>query len=235
MTGTALGYAAPVIDAVAEMLDGVFVEAQSMRRELAECFHRFDADAPTTRDVAAMQPRLVTALRNGGGLLKGAGVVLAPGLLMDARLWIDWWALDDTGAIGPAVFDFDEDSLDFYDYTGADWYLAPRNGARRSLVGPYVDFNGINDYIVTATVPVTVDDRFVGVAGADLSVDELEREAHRGQPALFTRNSSSSTRRTGSWRRRRRDTSPDHCCMPTRTPNAMPLSGVSWSIVVVGG
>ena len=124
------------------MVDGVFTEALSMRDELADCFHRYDADAPTTRDVAAVQPRLVTALRNGGGLIRGAGVVLAPGLLMDAGLWIDWWALDDTGAIGPAVFDFDEDSLDFYDYTCADWYLAPRDGTRRSLVGPYVDFNG---------------------------------------------------------------------------------------------
>ena len=102
-------------------------------------------------------------------------MVLAPGLLMDAGRWIDWWALDDTGAIGPAVFDFDEDSLDFYDYTCADWYLAPRDGTQRSLVGPYVDFNGLNDYIVTATIPVTVGGRFVGVAGADLSVDELER------------------------------------------------------------
>ena len=70
---------------------------------------------------------------------------------------------------------FDERSLDYYDYTGAEWYLAPRAGVVRSLVGPYVDFNGLNDYIVTATTPVFVDDAFVGIAGADLSVDKIER------------------------------------------------------------
>ena len=234
MTGTVLGNAAPVIDAVAEMVDGVFAEAQSIRRELADCFHRFGADAPTTRDVAAIQPRLVTALRNGGGLLKGAGVVLAPGLLMDARLWIDWWALDDTGAIGPAVFDFDEDSLDFYDYTGADWYLAPRNGTGRSLVGPYVDFNGINDYIVTATVPVTVDGRFVGVAGADLSVDELERRLivanRRYHAELVVVNASD---------RIVASTSARHVAgsLLHADPGAKchAVVGVSWSIVALGG
>ena len=234
MTGTTLGNAAPVIDAVAEMVDGVFIEAQSMRRELADCFHRFDADAPTTRDVAAIQPRLVTALRNGGGLLKGAGVVLAPGVLMDARLWIDWWALDGTGEIGPAVFDFDEDSLDFYDYTCADWYLAPRNGSRRSLVGPYVDFNGINDYIVTATVPVIVDGRFVGVAGADLSVDELERRLivanRRFHAELVVVNASD---------RIVASTSPRHVVgsLLQADPDAKchAVGGFSWSIVTLGG
>lgn len=233
MTGTVRGNAAPVVDAVTEMMDGVFIEAQSLRDELADCFRRFGADAPTTRDVAAIQPRVVTALRNGSGLLRGAGVVLAPGLLMDARLWIDWWALDDTGAIGPSVFDFDEDSLDFYDYTGADWYLAPRNGSQRSLVGPYVDFNGINDYIVTATVPVTVDGRFVGVAGADLSVDELERRLivanRRFHTELVVVNASERIVASTSARH-----------VPGSLLHAGPdakrhaISGVSWSIVVVG-
>ena len=216
------------------MVDGVFTEALSMRDELADCFRRYDADAPTTRDVAAVQPRLVTALRNGGGLIRGAGVVLAPGLLMDAGRWIEWWALDDTGAIGPAVFDFDEDSLDFYDYTCADWYLAPRDGTQRSLVGPYVDFNGLNDYIVTATIPVTVGGRFVGVAGADLSVDELERRLNianrRVRAELVVLNASGRIVASTSVRH-----VAGSLLHPGPATESHAVGGVSWSIVVFGG
>jgi hypothetical protein len=215
------------------MIDGTFEEIQSTRESLATCIRRFDADAPTTADIATSRPRLVSALRNGGGLVRGAGVVLAPGMLMDARLWIEWWTLDGAGDVRRAAFDFDEDSLDFYDYSRADWYLAPRHGNQRSLVGPYVDFNGINEYIVTATVPVTIDGRFVGVAGADLSVDELERRLHtanrRNRTELAVVNASN---------RIVASTSPRHVVgslLRVKTDTEChAIGGISWSVVIVG-
>ena len=234
MTGTLVGDAAPVVDAVAGLLDAVFAEAESIRDKLVDCFRRFGADAPTTRDVRAVEDGVVSALRAGDGLIRGAGVVLAPATLMDARLWINWWARDTAGAIGPAVFDFHEDSLDFYDYTRADWFLAPRRGVERSLVGPYIDVNGINDYIVTATIPVLVADRFVAVAGVDLSVDEFERRLGRANRRLHAelvvvnaegRIIASTCARylAGS------------LLKPTSATKPIAVNGVSWSVVMVGG
>lgn len=173
-----------MIEAVAEMVDNVFRQVNSVRDQLAACFRAFGDDGVTRRDVASLQARLRRLLIEGQGLLRGAGVVLAPAQLMDAARWIDWWVIDDAGSVQATVFDFDERSLDYYDYTHAEWYLAPRAGVVRSLVGPYVDFNGLNDYIVTATTPVLVDDAFVGIAGADLSVDKIERRLVSARRAL---------------------------------------------------
>lgn len=175
MSVSLLGDATPVVDAVSTMLDGVFGHVRAVCDDLRACFDRCGDDAVTRRDLASLQPRLHAALGHSGGLLRGTGVVLAPARLMDARLWIDWWVIDREGIVHPTYFEFDERSLDYYDYTRAEWYLSPESGTLLSLVGPYVDFNGIDDYIVTATSPMLVDGQFVGVAGADLAVDEIER------------------------------------------------------------
>ncbi len=175
MSVSLLGDATPVVDAVSTMLDGVFAHVREVRDELRACFDRCGDDAVTRRDLTSLQPRLHAALGQSGGLLRGTGVVLAPARLMDARLWIDWWVIDREGIVHPTYFEFDERSLDYYDYTRAECYLSPESGTLHSLVGPYVDFNGIDDYIVTATSPMLVDGQFVGVAGADLAVDEIER------------------------------------------------------------
>jgi hypothetical protein len=162
------------------MIDGVFAQVKSVRDALADCFRVLSEDGLPRRDITAIQPRLQIELRNSHGLLRGIGVVLAPGVLMDARLWIDWWVMNDAGGVQAAAFDFDQHSLNFNDYTVAEWYRSPQQGHERCLIGPYVDFNGLNDYIVTATMPVDIEGHFVGVAGADLRLDEIERRLYAG-------------------------------------------------------
>ena len=59
---------------------------------------------------------------------------MAPGRLSDAPMWIEWWQLD-AEAVSRTQFSFDPESIDFYDYTRADWFLVPhREGARSSSV-----------------------------------------------------------------------------------------------------
>jgi hypothetical protein len=226
-----------VVDAVAEMVNNVFGQVNSVRDRLAACFRTFGDDGVTRRDIASVQPGLRRALLEGQGLLRGAGVVLAPAQLMDAALWIDWWVIDDAGTMQPAVFEFDEHSLDYYDYTDAEWYLAARDGADRSLVGPYVDFNGLNDYIVTATTPVLVHDRFVGIAGADLSVDKIERRLVAARKALSNDRFRGEFVIVNRSDRIVASTSAHHISgslLRTSETYRHGITGVSWSIAVVG-
>lgn len=237
MTRTLTDDMASVVDVVAEMVDGVFRQVDAVRDQLAECFRALGADGVTRRDVATLQPRLQRTLLDGERLLRGAGVVLAPGQLMDARLWLDWWVIDGAGVMQPAVFDLEEDSLDYYDYTGAEWYLTPRNGTPRSLVGPYVDFNGLNDYIVTATTPVLDDDRFVGVAGADLSVDNIERRLVALRKTLVHSRFSGELAIVSGSDRIVASTSAHHVAgslfRAADADRIYAVPGVSWSMIVV--
>jgi hypothetical protein len=57
-----------------------------------------------------------------------------------------------------------------------------RNSARH-VAGPYVDYACTNEYALTVAAPVTIHDRFAGVAAADVLVSSLERQL---LPALRT-------------------------------------------------
>ena len=107
-------------------------------------------------------------------------------------------------------YSFDPESIDFYDYTRADWFLVSYREGARSVAGPYIDFGGVNDYILTMTTPILPGRSFAGVAGADLRVDELERRLYHAA-AGCRRTSRSSTTPTGSSGRPLRGSSPARC------------------------
>lgn len=163
---------------VSTVLDEVFERITVLRHELALMFAAAAEDPLTRKDLVRLEPRVLAELSNRESIRCGMGVIMTPGVLMDATMWIEWWVRDSRGDVRNADFDFNENSLDFYDYTVAEWFMAPRRGVERSLVGPYVDFNGVDDYIVTATSPLLVGDQCVAVVGSDLRVDTLERRLY---------------------------------------------------------
>ncbi|MCP8465388.1 cache domain-containing protein [Pseudomonas sp. ZM23] len=54
------------------------------------------------------------------------------------------------------------------------WFARPRSTGRPSVVGPSVDLYGTDLYILVFFVPIQVDGRFIGVAGADIALHEFE-------------------------------------------------------------
>ena len=51
----------------------------------------------------------------------------------------------------------------------------PKNTGSNVVVGPYVDLYGADMYIMTFSLPIHVDGRFVGIAGADIALHRFER------------------------------------------------------------
>ncbi|WP_085916277.1 MULTISPECIES: hypothetical protein [Pseudonocardia] len=45
---------------------------------------------------------------------------------------------------------------------------------RRRVVGPYVDVHGTDRYLLTLSMPILADERFLGIVGADLPVARFE-------------------------------------------------------------
>jgi len=95
-----------------------------------------------------------------------------PGWLADRDLYLAWWQgeeqqpLAERGVpIGHHVFD----------YTRHEWFETPRATGIRHVTGPYVDYVCTDEYVLTATVPVHVDGRMAGVAGADTRLETFEQ------------------------------------------------------------
>jgi hypothetical protein len=102
----------------------------------------------------------------------GAGFVVNPGSLTDRDLYLAWWQgeeqqpLAERGVpIGHHVFD----------YTRHEWFRTPLLTGARHVTGPYVDYVCTDEYVLTATVPVLVGGRMVGVAGADTRLETFEQ------------------------------------------------------------
>lgn len=127
----------------------------------------------TEADLGPVQDRIVELIAEDDALV-GMGFVPAPLVMAGQERAMMWWQRND-GRTSRLKLNFDRTSIDVYDYVEMEWYAQPASGQARVAMGPYVDYSGSELYIVTTAVPVLVEGRFVGVAGADLLFGELER------------------------------------------------------------
>ena len=128
-------------------------------------------------DLEALQQPVAEVLTRHKGFAAGAGIVLAPGVLTDAARCLEWWWATPSGQPSKLHVDLDPQSPEFYDYTSLPWYREPERTGQRAVTGPYVDYICTREYTFTVSVPLLVDDRFAGVAGADILAEEVERLA----------------------------------------------------------
>jgi hypothetical protein len=161
-------------------------------------------------------------LSRDGALIIGAGFVAQPGFIPDAPWHLAWWLghANTFGVTGPAKPELrrlvaveDEHSESFRDYTTLEWWRVPATTHERHITGPYVDYLCTDDYTLTSTTPAFRDGEMIGVVGADLYVNDVERAllpAVRGagrRAALVNASgrvvvASDSSRPTGSLIRR---------------------------------
>lgn len=111
------------------------------------------------------------------GLVGGAGVIVAPGLLVDAPYWMEWWWAVPQRDPEALRVNLEPSAPDFFDYTTAEWYTTPERTGSRHIAGPYVDYVCRNDYALTLAQPVRAGGRFVGVAALDITASRLEQRA----------------------------------------------------------
>lgn len=127
------------------------------------------------RDITALREPICDLLRRPDAAVVGLGFIAAPGSLADEPLRLEWWQRAGASAtLAQLEVDLNPDSLGFYDYEAAEWFTVPRKTRRRHVVGPYVDVHGTGRYIITAVMPVVCDEAFLGVAGADVPVNQFE-------------------------------------------------------------
>ncbi|MCU1417336.1 MAG: hypothetical protein JWP32_1510 [Schumannella sp.] len=171
---------------------------------------------------ALVETLVVPDLTRDGALIIGAGFVAQPGFIPDAPWHLAWWLghANTFGVTGPAapalrrlIAVEDEQSESFRDYTTLEWWRVPSTTHERHITGPYVDYLCTDDYTLTSTTPAFHDGAMIGVVGADIYVNDIERTllpAVRGagrRAALVNASgrvvvASDSSRPTGSLIRR---------------------------------
>lgn len=155
-------------------------------------------------DLLTLRATVLELLGRHEGFAAGAGVVLAPDVLADAPLWIDWWWPDRGSGPKQLEVDLDPDSAEFYDYTTTEWYREPRRTGEHSISGPYVDYICTHEYTFTLSSPLVHAGRFIGIAGADILAEQVERLvlpglAQRGRVTVLASGSGRIIASNAAW------------------------------------
>lgn len=143
-------------------------------RVAAEVLRSRPARAALTESHFSGLQRLLADLLTHEQGIWGMGFVAAPFVVDGRERYMAWWQRNHQ-RVARLRLNFDPTSIDVYDYLQMDWYQLAQRGQARVAYGPYVDYSGSDLYTITATVPVVADGLFLGVAGADLSVGDVER------------------------------------------------------------
>ncbi|MEJ6555082.1 cache domain-containing protein [Microbacterium esteraromaticum] len=161
------------IKAVDEFFAGVFdpfqVWAPSLNAELVARLTSGPLSGPQL--VAMVADRTLEILNETDRPLYGAGFCLGADLISDGSP-LAWWQGDDRTLIASSIFGSGHTAISLY---GLEWYRVPEATGRRHIAGPFVDYLCSNQLNLTVSMPIVIDGRMVGIAGADVLVSEFER------------------------------------------------------------
>ena len=163
--------------AVGQVFDSVLRSIEGLSAQVVEVVRAASGRGarPARDELAPVRREVFRILREHAPLVTGSGFVAAPDLLSDAPLWLEWWQAGEGGDPERLVVDLDPASRGFYDYTGRPWFTVPDRTRGPNMHGPYVDYHGTDQYILTMSTPVLEGGTFLGITGADLYLRTVEK------------------------------------------------------------
>jgi hypothetical protein len=169
-------------DAVSAYFAALFASLDAIAAEVVATFAAHD---PVTATVLGQAVQPVTGEALGAHPVVGAGFVAAPHALADRELFLAWWQGEDRTLLAERGVPIGHH---VFDYTRHEWFQVPLTDGRAHVTGPYVDYVCTDEYVLTATAPVVVGGRMVGVVGADTLLETFEgllAEPLRGGDAVL--------------------------------------------------
>ena len=159
-------------DALSSSINGVFADLEKIADGVTAAAEAAPG-VPRRSEYLFLKQELANIIELHSDLIIGAGIAYAPGSLPEAPHWLEWWRAQPKGGPRFVTHDLNPDSLNYYDYTGREWFTLPSSTGQPVAVGPYVDFGGINVNIITLCVPAQTA-QGIHVLGCDLPLAKLE-------------------------------------------------------------
>lgn len=173
--------AAAVAEEIANWFNGLFRDLDQLGNELTVLVEPdFHGDAPyevTPTTSAKLRKRAIEYLELHP-TLDGAGLIFPVDLQKPGKARLEWWIRSGREFIRQK-FNLDPNAGQFYDYEILEWWLGGFHEEGRTIAGPYIDHLGVDDYIITMTVPAYADGKKVGVAGMDMVMSQVESKLLR--------------------------------------------------------
>lgn len=175
MTVTEPVTASSAVAVVTEYFGRAIDSLASWTGVFADDLRRARAAGPVTTDVLdeLVEPYARRTFDELDLPVYGAGFIAALDSLADARSHLAWWQGADRAKLVLASQSVNKEHID---YSELEWYRVPQATGYPHVAGPYVDYLCSDEYTITIAAPVALDGEFVGVAGLDLLIDQVERD-----------------------------------------------------------
>ncbi|WP_169077280.1 cache domain-containing protein [Microcella alkalica] len=175
MTVTEPVTASSAVAVVTEYFGRAIDSLASWTDVFADDLRRARAAGPVTTDVLdeLVEPYARRTFDELDLPVYGAGFIAALDSLADARSHLAWWQGADRAKLVLASQSVNKEHID---YSELEWYRVPQATGHPHVAGPYVDYLCSDEYTITIAAPVALDGEFVGVAGLDLLIDQVERD-----------------------------------------------------------
>lgn len=162
------------ITAVDSFFDGVFESLEDWLPTLEEHLRPWLDERALTgaRLVDMFEDEVNHLLDTTPRPLYGAGACLIDDLVASGNP-LSWWQGPERGLLPASTFGPGQAMIDLY---RLEWFRVPQETHRRHIAGPFVDYLCSHEITITSSLPILIDDRFIGVACADVLVTNLEKE-----------------------------------------------------------
>jgi hypothetical protein len=162
-------------NALTSWTNGVSTEIGELARNVASLLER-NLVGKSKVDKAALAglDKLSQEFLAKNAFAVGAGTFLAHETVKEGGPALEWWSRKGSGAVGRLDFDLTPGSNRFYDYEKLPFFSTAASTGEQTLWGPYIDYLGFEEYILTFTAPFSVHGTFTGVAGCDIRIKDLE-------------------------------------------------------------
>ena len=162
-------------NALTSWTNGVSTEIEKLSRNVASLLER-NLVGKSKVDKAALAglDKLSLEFLAKNSFAVGAGTFFAHESVEEGGRALEWWSRKSSGAVGRLDFDLTPGSNRFYDYEKLPYFSTAASTGEQTLWGPYIDYLGFEEYILTFTAPFSVHGTFTGVTGCDIRLKDLE-------------------------------------------------------------
>ncbi|MUL65183.1 GntR family transcriptional regulator [Mycobacterium sp. CBMA 234] len=162
-------------DALTSWISGVSTEIKNLASEVAALLDRnLAGKSKVSRAALTGLDELSQKFLKKNPFAVGAGTFFAAASVEEGGHAFEWWFRKESGDLGRLDFDMTPGSARYYDYEKLPYFSTAAATGEQTVWGPYIDYSGFEEYILTFMAPFSVHGHFTGVAGCDIRLTDLE-------------------------------------------------------------
>lgn len=162
-------------DALTSWISGVSTEIKNLAGDVATLLDRnLAGKSKVSRAALTGLDELAQQFLKKNTFAAGAGTFFAAASVEEGGHAFEWWCRKESGELGRLDFDMTPGSARYYDYEKLPYFSTAAATGEQTVWGPYIDYSGFEEYILTFMAPFSVHGHFTGVAGCDIRLTDLE-------------------------------------------------------------